>query len=381
MLYDLLPPSIFFLSLSGVLIIVSRVVLRMRKFEHSANIQAVAQGTGTGIAAWRGSATTRLLKPNQKSVHQTGSRFNVLRSSIAATRESLFEAKQRRAKRHQQRRDEVMAKSQRNSEIRRPVSNVREKASSVNRFIRTASSRLGSISKAAAASTVSRLSIVRFRNRNIDETPIAEINENHIDDSNDKISSRITTRIIDTVADVGEIKGESQEDWPVEATPKKRELKRSLKLRRRSGQEQDPVKEAEIAIEQKNYSQAESILVPYIVKHTTDRRAYMLLGEAALGRGDSSEAIEIYQQLLEWNPHQRGAHIGLGRAAFQAGRYTQALEALQQAYNDDPANRLALELSLNIAKKLDNPALQHSYEEKLAELSSLAESQTEQANS
>lgn len=124
---------------------------------------------------------------------------------------------------------------------------------------------------------------------------------------------------------------------------------------------------AQQALQEKKYQHAEDILVDHIVHHTKDTRAYMLLGRVATERADWQEAMEIYEQVIRWQPAEPGAQAGLGIAAYNCGRYSKALQALQRAHEEDPGNLVVLHDLLGIAQKMDNPALQRAIQTKLRE--------------
>ena len=131
------------------------------------------------------------------------------------------------------------------------------------------------------------------------------------------------------------------------------------------------LEQAREALSAHEYQHAEDILVEYIVKHTKDTNAYMLLGEAAVGREDWQEAAEIFEQVITWNPDQPRAYALLGLSACRAGRYSKALQALQRAHEADPEDVNILTDLLSIARKMDNPALQKSISEKINALESV----------
>jgi tetratricopeptide (TPR) repeat protein len=122
------------------------------------------------------------------------------------------------------------------------------------------------------------------------------------------------------------------------------------------------------ALEDTDYKKAESILVPYLVKHTRDTAAYMMLGRAALGQENWTEAMEIFNQVLALNNKEKDVYALLGYAAYRCGKRTRALEALQRAQEIDPTNEEVLKHLLLIAHQMDNAALEHSIEEKLHNL-------------
>lgn len=114
--------------------------------------------------------------------------------------------------------------------------------------------------------------------------------------------------------------------------------------------------------------QAEEMLIPYIVKHTKDCQAYMLLGKVAIAKGAWDEAMEVFQQVINLDPQVNDAQASLGYAALQKGKFTIALQALQRAHAADPENIQILDQLLDIARRLDNKVLQKSVLEQLIEL-------------
>ncbi|MBI3421107.1 MAG: tetratricopeptide repeat protein [Candidatus Sungbacteria bacterium] len=122
------------------------------------------------------------------------------------------------------------------------------------------------------------------------------------------------------------------------------------------------------AITSGQLEQAEEMLIPYIVKHTKDKEAYMLLGQVAIAKGAWEEAMEVFQQVVRLDPNLTDAQAGLGYAALQQGKFSIALQALQQAHKADPENVQIVEQLLNIARRLDNKVLQKSMLQELVEL-------------
>ena len=139
-------------------------------------------------------------------------------------------------------------------------------------------------------------------------------------------------------------------------------------MRREKEVVSSPLVTAKNAIEQKDYEKAEDILVSYILKHTKDTDAYMALGQIAVARGSWEEAMEIFDQVVSWNPNCPGAYAGLGTSSYRAGKYSRAILALQRAHEADPENIDVLNNLLSIAQKMDNRALQHSIQTKLSAL-------------
>lgn len=125
------------------------------------------------------------------------------------------------------------------------------------------------------------------------------------------------------------------------------------------------LEQAQEALSQAHYDQAENILVPYIFSHTKDINAYMLLGRVAIARTNWEEAIEIFEQVVKRNPKEPGAWSLLGEAAYKSGHFTRALQALQRANEADPEDTHVLEHLLSIARKMDNRGLQESVRSKM----------------
>jgi tetratricopeptide (TPR) repeat protein len=172
----------------------------------------------------------------------------------------------------------------------------------------------------------------------------------------------ITTRVVDT-APAREVK-------PVLGQP-------LAALRRNHAPKKkiSPLQRAQAALQDKDYQHAEDILVDYIVHHTKDAKAYMLLGNVAMAKANWSEGVEIFEQVVALRPHEPGAQAGLGIAAYNLGRYGRALQALQRAHEEDPTDLTVLTDLLAIAKKMDNPALQRSIQAKLREITPALQSE------
>lgn len=126
--------------------------------------------------------------------------------------------------------------------------------------------------------------------------------------------------------------------------------------------------QANAAIAAAAWEQAEELLVAYIVDHTKDARAYMLLGQVAAGQRNWPEAMEIFEQVTRIDSQEPGAWAALGEAAFACGKFTKALEALQRAHNVDRENVVVLRHLLTIAQRMDNRVLQQSVAQELAVL-------------
>jgi len=128
------------------------------------------------------------------------------------------------------------------------------------------------------------------------------------------------------------------------------------------------LEQAQQALSDAQYEQAEQILVPYIFSHTKDTAAYMLLGRVAVARMQWEEAVEIFEQVVKRDSKEPQAWALLGEAAYKSGHFTRALQALQRAHEADPTDIQVLENLLAIARKMDNRGLQASIREKLSAL-------------
>jgi tetratricopeptide (TPR) repeat protein len=164
--------------------------------------------------------------------------------------------------------------------------------------------------------------------------------------------------VIDTAPPAPAPRAELRQNHTATNTKKKRKL--------------TPLQRAQVALDSREYQHAEDILVDYIVQHTKDTKAYMLLGNIAMARSEWAECVEIFEQVMRLRPEEPGAQAGLGIAAYNLGRYAKALPALQRAHEEDPTNLTVLNDLLAIAKRMDNAALQHSIQVKLEGLETSA---------
>ncbi len=380
MLYDILSPLIFFISLGGIILIVGRVVIRMRRSELQTNIKSsVAAGPSPVSTMWQPGSrdVAQLLKPTQKSVHALRSRFGLLLHAVSQTRTGIRAWRVARAEqkaRQQAEKEKAAAQTTAVSPVA-PAVPSREATGIVVQPTPSQLSRL----KFWQRSTTPE-SIVKAAPTLVSSQPQREVNRRRTSPnvsipSGTVVTSQAMTSLPKPVAVAPTPKAQALVSKPAEApitatAATDRHFARSL-LRRVQGKQHPAPAMLQAAAEQlheQHFQAAEDMLIPYIVKHPKDTAAYMLLGQAALGREAWEEAMEIFEQIIKWNRKQAGAYAGLGQAAYRAGRFTRAIEALQRAHDADPLNRLVLEQLLSIAKKMDNPALQHSIRTKLETL-------------
>lgn len=301
-----MPPTIFIISLSGIVVIMARGMVRSRRTQFAASIQSAAD---TSLF----NSPTDVLRPTQKSVQAIRSRAALVGRWLTQVRQAAFGGGVFvRAKLQQLRQF-------RPSRLPRPthLSAWRQKMSATSSGL-----------------------LQRVKNR-VKRSPTPTFQEPNIAALFAPPSPVITTRVVTTT--------------PV--THKSQSPTTAPLLQR-----------AEQALNAKDYQHAEDILVDHIVHHTKDAKAYMLLGKIALAKADWPEAMEIFEQVLTLRPEEPGVQAGLGIAAYNCGRYSKALQTLQRAHDEDPTNLLVLNDLLEIAQKMDNPALQRSINAKLKEL-------------
>ncbi len=399
MLYDILPPTIFFLSLAGTMVIISRAVIRLRERQLTSEIKSMASGSATSPGKIQfGADTTRLLRPSQKSVQYMGSRLVLLARSLRNVVQYLSKfmrglvanLKQRLSNRTLLRStdqanlvEKVMKESIQSNVVVAPAEKMVHRLwrrtdqtlrSGAGRIIRVRTklqerrelSRKKKLEQArhdAAALPVSNFEKRPISSNNVASTP-KKTNSTQIDKP---ITSKIRTKIVTEDSTKSDNKLESLNGDAEASTLLKPTRSR---LFRKSENKKSVLDEAKAAITAKNFEHAENLLVSHIVKHTKDIGAYVLLGQIALRRENWAEALEIFEQVNIWSEDQAGIQVNIGMAAFRSGKYTKALHALQRAHSEDPTNPTILESLLKIAHNMDNQALQQSIKQKLAELKS-----------
>lgn len=319
MLYDVLPPLALFLSFGGIIVLVSRVMLRMRHEEISQQIHAEVAAAPTIHEA-------SLLQPGTKGVqlvknriaHGMASLRTNITDSIQSTRQAVADAKNRKRQ-----------KQDVSSTIQTPHVPVRDRIVS---FVQSLERRMPNPKQ--------RIAALRERVRGTGESTDAPV-------------VTPTIRLVrHTVTET-------------EKQPGKTSLMSKIVKREK---EETPLEKAANEIANQHFDVAEDILVPYIMKHASDAKAYVLLGNAAIGRHSWEEAMEIFQQVIKLDSSICDAYAQLGHAALNAGKFTQAIEALQHARNLDATNIRVREELLVIAQRMDNKVVEKGVAEELAEL-------------
>ena len=344
MLYNVLPPLAFFLSLGGIILVVSRVVSRIRREEWEADVKRQSEGVKT--AAKKLADLAAFIGPNQKGVRTFKNRIALVlhglkksaTGTVAFFRNVPAVTSAYRARRKQARRDrrlEKTEKKQAGTPIRPPRSVVRERVSSLN-----------ARRKKTMRSWRERWETRRKETQSAPEVPAQP---SPAPAHRQERRERPRTRL------------EDQTKPAVNISKLFHKEKKKIPL--------TPLAKARAACKQRDYAQAEDILIPHLMKDPRDTKAYMLLGLIATKRKAWEEAVEIYDQVVKIDAGTPGAWAALGRAAHEGGKITRAIEALQRAHDADPTNIDTIQRLLTIARRMDNTAMQNTLIEQLKELS------------
>lgn len=137
---------------------------------------------------------------------------------------------------------------------------------------------------------------------------------------------------------------------------------------RREKKLQSVLDKAEAALADKKYDRVNTLVIPYLVHHAHDTRAYMLLGRAALEQQSWEEALVFFSEVVNHDPNHTWGWAMLGFTAMNAGKYTIALSCLQRARDQHPDNVAILESLLLIAQRIDSDALRKSVEKDLMKI-------------
>ena len=390
MLYDILPPLFLFTSFAGIIIIVSRVVLRVRRQQFSDQVQSHAS-----VAAIP--ARDDVFTPEERGVKLAKNRLSLIPQMIKNSGSSTKSYFQDRRERKQEKKAlRAAAKLQVEEPTVAPVVETQEEQSQAGINMptsgwRTKLSSLGEKSKEKMGMFKGRMN--ERLTRGGEEQAQGEVETKEPtkptlrlstteEENRPAVLRTVEPPVQRTVKTTRQVSTNKEEAPAEEAapqpigqiaeshidTPRSRSLKNLFAKKDRETKPDSALAQARNAIQEAEYDKAEDILIPYIVQHSRDAKAYMLLGRAALGRSAYDEAIEIFQQVLKINPDQKGVHAGIGRAALSKGKMTLALQSLQRAHDQDPANKEVLKDLLTIAKRMDNRVLQASVKEQLAEL-------------
>lgn len=335
MLYDVLPPLTLFLSFGGIIVLVSRVVLRIRNQEFVQQIEAdVASNAPVHEDSLLSPGTKGVQIVKNRIVHSVTSFRTNVAQSVTVARETIQSVREKR----QEAKAQVQATLQ---GVQIPQVSFRE------RFAQVAQKGKDGVS-ALQAQVARRIPDAKNR--------VAAIRKN-IQARSKQVSAPATVApAIRLVRHTNSQNSTHSEKKGLMAKIGKRE------------QVQTPLEKAANAIANQQFDTAEDILVPYIMKHASDAKAYVLLGNAAIGRHSWEEAMEIFQQVIKMDNSMCDAYAQLGHAALNAGRFTQAIEALQHVRNIDAKNITVREELLFIAQRMDNKVVERGVIEELEEL-------------
>jgi tetratricopeptide (TPR) repeat protein len=338
MLYDVLPPLVFFGSLGGIILIVFRVVLRIRKEQFASNVQAAMHRTGPNHTV-KSEDLAKIIGPNNKSVQVIRNRVALIIHNARSSATQLTELVQWRARQKEiplqggqfDRRQKILAAGQ--------------------SFVTRAQhlSRRGHLVLAHRARALKDK--VAWRRRDAAEPGGMTAQT---------IKKRPQLSIMETAPD-------TRLDRVAENEPGLAGREKATKMFGRK-RHRPALTQAREALNAADYAKAESVLVPYLAKHPKETTAYMLLGEAAMVRRDWDEAMEIFEQVIRLNPRVRGSFAALGRAAFEAGKFTRAIEALQRAHDAAPRDVGIINRLIKIASRMDNVPMQKSLRQELLEI-------------
>lgn len=313
MLYNVLPPLVFFASLGGTIFVVSRVVTRLHR-------QSLV--TTTRLIAPRDLAS--LLGPSQKSVHVIKNRLTVVtqffQQALLQTKGSMIAV-----------RSQLVRKSQTLSvpTIKPPTKYLLK----ISQTFKASFNRAKNKTKTKVTETPDKSKpTLRMVENDILPKPTPPPSVTMASTSKDSLAKKIFSKKL-----------------PV-----------------------TPLATARQQLSACRYQSAEKTLVPFLAKHPKNIRAYMLLGKAALGRQNWSEASEVFEQVINIKPNTKGCYAALGYANYKAGKLTKALEALQKAHDSDPHNTVVIKRLLSIARRMDNQPLQRSLMAQLADLKTSA---------
>lgn len=353
MLYNILPPAIFVLSLSGIIIVVSRVVMRMRQAEFVAGVKSFVPGgeapAQPGLSGTSLNDAADVLRPNYKSVQAIKSRLALAKRTAQAVTVSAGSGVS-----HLKLTISAWQKKRRLKQAKKQAAVGAEKPSLTGRIKQAAGRASSALSKFKQT-----MPAPAFEASQEDRPKLVVVS------SQPKQKLGIKTRLVQAPA----VEKPAAAKPAVPASPPPTPISSGMIFgSKRKEFTSDVLKAAAEALDSDKLQRAEDLLVSHIIKHTKDTDAYMLLGQTAVRRGAWGEALEIFEQVIKMNDHEPEAYASLGLAAYRAGRLTRAIEALQRAHEADPANLDVLRCLLSIAKKMDNVPLQHSIEDKLQSL-------------
>jgi tetratricopeptide (TPR) repeat protein len=336
MLYDVLPPLVFFTSLGGIILVVFRVVLRVRKQQFEDSVQVAMSRASAGHST-NAEDLAEIIGPSSRSVQVIRNRVTLtahgIRGSLTSVSSSIHGMNKRRQAWLEQRK-------------------LRDKEVGARQSFTAKIKELGRSGRRALAERAALLS-KKVAQRSVSGEATAPRQQ----------PPRLSIR---------EVGPDEKKETLVQSA--KAQKGRMFSKRKR---QKPALLRARQALNDADHEKAENILVPYLAKHPKETDAYMMLGEVAMLRRNWDEAMEIFEQVIHVNPRVRGSFAALGRAAYEAGKFTRAIEALQRAHDADPRDAEVLRRLLKIAQRMDNVPMQKSLSEELLAIKA-AEQQSEQ---
>jgi hypothetical protein len=356
MLYDILPPLLLLFSFSGIILLITRAMIKLRSIQETAEIQAHVM-SDTPVHA------ESVIGPNKGNVHIVKNRLSHAFSlagqgiggGVKSMRSGISNIVPRAKNMIAERKTKIVAPQQK-EEAKKETHNIEAPhANGVRRVMKGIHLPEISIHEKMEALVDKGKQGFSFVTHVFKKN--APRMQQGISSMRDQIVSSIPVRKISnasegTVAPI--IRLVHQE--PVQE--QKRGIMSQMMQRTK---EETLLEKAERIIGENKFDEAEDMLVPHIMKHAGDTRAYMLLGEASM-------AMEIFQQVVKMNNEESEAYAKLGHSALQAGNYTVAIQALQRARDNDPENISIREDLLFIARRMDNKVMVRGVTEELVAL-------------
>jgi Flp pilus assembly protein TadD len=342
MLYNIVPPLLFFGSFGGVIVILSRVLLRVRRQQ-----TAAAMDQQSAIMQ---KAPDNLLMPATPGLQVMKSRMHVFAS---VGKKAVSSIRNIRLPKRQPVAETPPAAEEASSGMRitMPTANWKEK---IMETVAAGRKKTVEVASGAVAKVRARRQ-AKLESMQVEEeaVPAPEIRVMRVDKAEPPQAVSVPA---------------AEEDKEIPAAMLEPVAKSFMAQLLKREQPLSIYDKAAQAMESEDFQKVEDLLVPHILEHTRDTKAYMLLGRAALARGNYPDAMEVFQQVVKLNPHEAGAQAGLGLAAFQEGKFTVAVQALQRARDDGQADGEVLQCLLAIAQRMDNKILQRSLLQELLEM-------------
>jgi len=385
MLYNILPPIIFFTSLGGIILVTSRVIARIRNQQVTNDIKQAVAEISDGSTK-KAKSIANVIGPNQKSVQFIRNRLSLfsgsIRDSVVSARTELDYKRKARSERKlesikvkQQAQEPVAPIEGRQGSpdsIRVPNSPLRNKAYKLGLLVQNVATQSASKVSRFSKTSLAGLQDLRRKRRETKEAQqeaqfeVQEISEEQSIESEPQSRSDVINHAARPKPSVSLSISDHHED-SLESQEPSIANNRS-KSPQPSNSSISIIQQASTALADNEYEKVEDIIVPYLAEHPQSTQGYMLLGKAATGRKSWEEAVEIFEQVKSIDPTTKGCYAALGQASFEAGKFTKAIEALQRAHDEEPDNIMVIECLLTIAQRMDNATMQRSLTEELAEL-------------